>query len=81
MRGRSIAAVLSGAVVVAASMLAVRAQAPVSTTPADLVVLGGRVLTLDPSSRVVQAVAIRDGKVVAVGADTAVRPLVGAKTR
>jgi predicted amidohydrolase YtcJ len=39
---------------------------------ADLVLRGGRVLTLDPASTVAEALAVRDGTIVAVGSDTEV---------
>ena len=42
------------------------AQAP---APADLVVLNGRVLTVDPAFRVAEAVAVRGGVFVAVGSN------------
>ena len=35
----------------------------------DLVLTGGRVLTMDARNSEAQAVAIRDGRIVAVGAD------------
>lgn len=49
--------------------------------PADLVLMNGRVVTLDPEARIVQAVAVRDGRIIAVGADTDIEPLAGADTR
>src|SRR5262245_4624668 len=49
--------------------------------PAELIVHNGKVVTLDPKGRVVQALAIRDGRVVAVGADQDVLKHKGAKTR
>lgn len=36
---------------------------------ADLVLLGGKIVTLDRTERVVSAVAVQDGKIVAVGSD------------
>src|SRR3712207_9327467 len=48
--------------------------------PADLVVLGAAVRTLDPSRPFAQAVAIRDGAVAAVGDDAEVSRHVGAGT-
>lgn len=48
---------------------------------ADLVLHGGRINTLDPKERVVQALAARGGRIVAVGRDRDVRPLRGARTR
>jgi predicted amidohydrolase YtcJ len=47
---------------------------------ADLVVNGAKVLTLDPSDRIATAVAVRDGRIVAVGTDAEVSRLVGPKT-
>jgi predicted amidohydrolase YtcJ len=48
---------------------------------ADLILINGRVLTMDAHDRVAQAVAVRDGKIVAVGATAAIEPLAGASTR
>jgi predicted amidohydrolase YtcJ len=48
--------------------------------PADLVLHGGNVVTVDAAGRVGQAVAIGDGRIVAVGSDRDVRPFVGPAT-
>ena len=48
---------------------------------ADLVLTGGRVATMDAARRWASAIAIRDGRIVAVGSDTAVRLAIGARTR
>jgi predicted amidohydrolase YtcJ len=53
-----------------------RAQQP----PADFVLLDGQVHTLDAEDRVVQALAIREGRIVRVGTNAEVEPLVGART-
>ncbi len=45
---------------------------------ADLVFTGGSVFTADPSRPRAEAVAVRDGRIVAVGSDAEVRDLVGA---
>ncbi|MCC5581161.1 amidohydrolase [Microtetraspora sp. AC03309] len=50
------------------------------TTPADLVFRGGPVHMLGPSRATATAVAVRDGRIVAVGEDPDVRPLIGAAT-
>ena len=42
---------------------------------ADLVLHGGRVLTLDPQSRVAEAIAIAGERIVAVGGDAEILPL------
>jgi predicted amidohydrolase YtcJ len=49
--------------------------------PADLVVINGKVLTVDAAFSRASAVAIKDGKIIAVGTDTAIRARVGPATR
>jgi predicted amidohydrolase YtcJ len=49
--------------------------------PADLVVLNGKVLTVDAGFRVAEAAAVRDGVFVLVGTSAEARALVGPKTR
>ncbi|HEX5147706.1 MAG TPA: amidohydrolase [Candidatus Limnocylindrales bacterium] len=49
--------------------------------PADLVLLGGRVATMDPARGWATAVAVRDGRIVAVGDDARVRSEVGPRSR
>jgi predicted amidohydrolase YtcJ len=53
----------------------------VTTNPADLVLTGGRIQTMDRARSVAAGVAVRDGVIVAVGEDRAVRALVGPRTR
>ncbi len=48
---------------------------------ADMVLRGGRVFLADGANTVVQAVAVRDGRVVAAGTDAEVAPLVGERTQ
>lgn len=48
---------------------------------ADLVVLGGRIATFDPLGRRVSALAARDGRIVALGADDDVAALAGPETK
>ncbi|MEI7704491.1 MAG: amidohydrolase [Deltaproteobacteria bacterium] len=50
-------------------------------SPADVVFLNGKIVTLDTKGSVVSAVAIRNGRFVAVGTDSAVRKLAGKGTR
>lgn len=52
-----------------------------ATVPADLVVLNGKVVTVDADFRVSRAVAIRDGLFVLVGTNEQARALVGETTR
>ena len=65
----------------AALVLALAPAARAATVPADLVVLNGKVLTVDPAFRVAEAVAIRDGVFVVVGTTAQARALVGPRTR
>jgi len=50
-------------------------------TPADLVLRGGRVATMDTEQSFAAALAVRAGRIVAVGGDRAVREWVGPQTR
>lgn len=56
---------------------AARASAP---EPADFVLTGGRVVTLDSRGTVATAVAIRDGRLVHVGDEAAAVALIGPRT-
>src|SRR5450432_1322550 len=49
--------------------------------PADLVLTGGAVLTMDGTRRSAQAVAVRDGRIAAVGSSTEIDRLRGPRTR
>jgi predicted amidohydrolase YtcJ len=48
---------------------------------ADLVVTNAKIVTLDPASTIAQALAVREGRIVAVGGNDAVEALVGPATR
>jgi predicted amidohydrolase YtcJ len=52
-----------------------------SRQPADLVLQHGIVLTVDTTDQVAQAIAVRGGRIVAVGADTDMGVFVGQKTK
>ena len=55
---------------------------PGGTAPStDLVLIHGRILTVDAKDSIAQAVAIRKGKIIAVGSDSDIQPLVTAATR
>ena len=47
----------------------------------DLVMLGGKILTMDGRSSRAEALAVRDGKIMAVGSNEDVRRLIGENTR
>ncbi|MEY9895274.1 putative amidohydrolase YtcJ [Catenulispora sp. MAP5-51] len=51
-----------------------------SESPADLVFLGGPVFTVDAARSWATAVAVRGGRIVAVGRDRDVKALIGART-
>ena len=48
---------------------------------ADLVLIDGRILTMDAHDTVAQAVAVRDEKIVAVGSNAEIEPLASASTQ
>ncbi|MDI1444000.1 amidohydrolase [Polyangium sp. 6x1] len=52
-----------------------------SQNPADFVLLGGAVRTLDPARPEASAVAVRGDRIVAVGTDADVRAFIGPETR
>jgi len=52
-----------------------------ATPPADLVLRNAKILTVDDRFREVAAVAVRDGRFVAVGSNDDVRPNIGRGTR
>lgn len=68
------------AVVAVALPMWASAQAP-AQPPADLVVLGGRIHTADGARPVVDAMAVRNGRIVFVGDTVGVRALVGPRTQ
>ena len=88
-RTRSLAMIATGAIVVATvvatvvAMASAMAAAPLSAQqqPADVVVTNGRIYTADGARPVVDAMAIRGGRVVFVGDRAGARALTGANTR
>src|SRR6187402_973459 len=63
-----------------AALSSAAAQQPNVNDP-DLVLVGGKILTMDRTSTVAEALAVRDGKILAVGTTATIRPLAGAQTR
>jgi predicted amidohydrolase YtcJ len=57
------------------------ALAACAAPPADLVLRGGRIRTQDRAHPLAEALAVRDGRLVAVGSDANVAALVGPHTR
>jgi predicted amidohydrolase YtcJ len=52
-----------------------------ASTPADLALVGGRVVTFDPRTRGAEGVAVRGGRIAAVGTYRQVRDLIGPATQ
>jgi predicted amidohydrolase YtcJ len=63
------------------SSLTMATAAPETFHSPDLILAHGTILTVDPNDSVGQAIAIRDGKVVKVGADGAILALADPHTR
>ena len=49
--------------------------------PAELVLRGGRIATMDAARSVASSIAVRAGRIVAVGGDADIRPWIGRRTR
>ena len=47
----------------------------------DLVLINGKILTMDASSSIAEAIAVRDGKILAVGSGASIKALIGTQTR
>lgn len=52
-----------------------------AAAPAQLILFHGHILTVDSRDSVAQALAVRDGKIIAVGTDSEILRLAGAATR
>src|SRR6188768_3284897 len=65
----------------AAIVVTMAVACPASAQQADTVLLNGKVLTVDRASSTREALAIRDGRIVAVGTTADVRRLAGSTTR
>lgn len=59
----------------------VKGDAKVSNSIPDIIFHNGRITTLDRGNPVATAVAIKDGKFLAVGSDSEIRAMVGSSTR
>src|SRR5438270_10100258 len=55
--------------------------APALAQPADLVLRGGHIITVDSGWHVVQAVAVRNGRFVAIGDDATIAHYIGSNTQ
>jgi predicted amidohydrolase YtcJ len=76
---------LAGLLVAGAPWAGVAPRRPVAekipAAAADLVLINGRVLTVDANDSIAEAIAIAGGKIVAVGSNADISKLVSAKTR
>ena len=75
-RRATLLAAVFGASAVMAPLMA-QAAGPV----AEVVYRNGRIYTLDPKSSVISAVAVMDGKFLAVGGEADVKPFIGPQTQ
>jgi hypothetical protein len=85
-RGATTTVPVSTSTPTAATPVATRTPGPVVPTAppeqaADLVLLNGKVITVDPSDTISQAVAVKDGLIQAVGTGDEVAAFVGEATR
>ncbi len=62
-------------------MLGMLATAPASASPADILLVNGRIVTLDAASSVREALAIEAERITATGSSEELRKLVGPSTR
>jgi len=71
----------AGLVAALALGLAVSACGPSQDDSADLVLTGGRVITVDAAIPEAEAIAVRDGRIAAVGSSAEIAPWIGPDTR
>ena len=51
------------------------------TQSADLVLLSGKIVTLEKSAPVVEALAVKGDRIMALGSDSRIKPYIGAASR
>ena len=72
---------IAGAVAVVAVVAAATLVAAQQRNPADLILVNGRIYTLDAARPWAEAMAVRGSRIVAVGTNTDVRTLANSETR
>jgi predicted amidohydrolase YtcJ len=77
---RSTALAMFGAAILFAGAAPATAQQADVNAP-DLVLVNGKVLTLDEQSSVTEAIAVRDGRILATGSSASIRALASARTQ
>jgi predicted amidohydrolase YtcJ len=82
-RPRSVGILLATAIIAGGTFAVFRfgAQRRGRPRPANLVLRGGRIVTLDDKAPEVQALAARDGKIVAIGSEADIAEYVGSSTQ
>ena len=78
---RTIQGAAASALICALATSAAGAANVDAAPPADLVLIHGKIITVDAADSIAQAVAIRGGKIVAVGTDRQIQALAGKNTR
>src|SRR5215467_11798850 len=68
------------ALIAALTVVVAAAPAQAQAPAADMILVNGKVITLDDASSIVQAIAIHDGKILAVGSNEEVRKRADAQT-
>ena len=68
-------------VLLVAVLLLALAPAALAGVKADTALINGKIITVDAKDSVVQAMAIKDGKVIALGKTTQIRPYINSKTK
>src|SRR5580692_6137257 len=63
------------------AMIALAAALPAWSQNADTILVNGKILTVDKQFSTREAIAIRDGKITAVGSSADIRKQAGPKTR
>lgn len=71
----------SALISIVAAMVAADPAAATGAAPADLILTHGQVRTLDPAQPLAEAVAVRDGRIVAVGSEASIAALRGRSTK
>jgi len=74
---------LRSSVLVLVAAILVTAEAAISgrqAAPADTILFGGKIITVDDNDRIAQAIAVRGGRIVAVGTSQEIQALAGPST-
>jgi predicted amidohydrolase YtcJ len=74
-------ALLAATFTVANKHVSAQAKTGAATQAPDLILLNGKILTVDPTDSIAEAVAIRAGKIIAVGSNAEIRQRAGKETR